>query len=226
MNEQIYIHFSKTVDDYDTVAEKVVFKNKELHYVLINAIPFNSEKKLEVLDLGSGTGHGMLLTLKKFANAKVTGVDFSHRMILKSKKNLNKLLRRATLVEANFNEKEINQKYDAIVSSVAIHNSIHEQKRVLFKKIFNSLNKDGVFINGDFIEGESSEINEHYKNIYKDYLEKNLKGHELKVWLKHAFEEDLPMRLSEQFKILREIGFKDIKLIWQFNNEAIYVARK
>jgi hypothetical protein len=51
MNE-IKKHFSKTVGDYDTVANRVVFKNDELHNELVKAIPFDKNKMLNILDLG------------------------------------------------------------------------------------------------------------------------------------------------------------------------------
>jgi len=35
----VYRHFTKTVDDYDTVADRVVMKNNELHRSLIEALP-------------------------------------------------------------------------------------------------------------------------------------------------------------------------------------------
>jgi len=226
MNKDIYIHFSKTVDDYDTVADKVVMKNAELHNCLVNSIYFDSRKNLNILDLGSGTGHGMSLILKKFPKAKVTGIDFSHKMIAKSRKKLREFLERVRLIEKDFNEIEFNEKYDAIVSAVAIHNSSHKQKDGLFKKIYNSLNEGGLFVNGDFIEGESPEMNEQFRMIYRNFLEKNLSGHELKVWLRHAFEEDMPMALSQQFKLLKKHSFYGLELVWQFNNEVVYVARK
>lgn len=222
----IFTHFTETVDDYDTVADKVVMKDDELHNCLVNSIPFDENKELNILDLGCGTGHGMLLMLEKFPNAKITGVDFSNKMVLASKEKLKDFSDRINLIEKDFNKMEFDKGYDVIVSAIAIHNSTHEQKRELFKKIFDSLNKGGVFINGDFIEGESSDLEEQYKSIYGVFLEKNLSGNELKVWLKHAFEEDMPMKFSEQYKILKEIGFKEIFLLWQFNKEAVYVAKK
>ena len=222
----IYAHFSKTVNDYDIVADKVVMKNNELHDALVNAIAFAADKELNVLDLGCGTGHGLQLILEKFSNAQVTGVDFSPRMIAKSQKKLEKYGERVKLIEKDFNEMEFNEKYDVIVSALAIHNSSHQQKEALFKKIFQALNKDGIFINGDFVEGETSELNEQYRAVYKNFLENNLTGEQLKVWLRHAFEEDRPLALSQQFKLLKNLGFRELKLLWQFNNEVTYLAEK
>lgn len=224
--DKIKKHFSKTVDDYDTVADKVVFKNDELHEQLVRVITFDKNKELMILDLGCGTGHGMRLIAKLFPKSKITGIDFSPKMIEKSSENLSIFKSRIKLLEINFNDYPFNQKYDVIISAIAIHNSTHSQKKKLFKKIFNSLNDGGLFINADFYEHDSAEINDEMKNIYRKFLKENLSGNELEVWLEHAFEEDMPMSLAQQSLILKNNGFSDFKLIWMFNNEVIYVAKK
>ncbi|MCK5211944.1 methyltransferase domain-containing protein [Candidatus Parcubacteria bacterium] len=223
---KIKTHFSKTVDDYDTVANKVVFKNNELHNELINAISFNRDKKINILDLGSGTGHGMELVAKRFPKAKITGIDFSPIMIEKAKKNLLPFSNRIKLLEIDFRDYDFNQKFDVVISAIAIHNITHKQKKWLFEKIFNSLNDGGLFINADFYEHESKIINDRIKAIYKNFLRKNLSGDELKTWLRHAFEEDMPMSLTKQTSALKKIGFDKFKLLWIFNNEIIYIANK
>jgi len=225
-NEKIYNHFAKSVDDYDYVADKVVMRNNELHKVMVNALNFGSKSKLKILDLGSGTGHGMFLMLKKFLNAKVTGIDFSHKMITNSREKLKGYNDRIKLIEDDFNKIDFDNDYDAIVSAIAIYNINHQEKAKLFQKIYGSLKDGGIFVNADFIKGEESEITEQYSKIYENYLRKNLSGGELEVWLKHAFKEDMPMSLSGQFDLLTKASFLNIELVWQFNNLAVYVAQK
>ncbi|MCK5016616.1 MAG: class I SAM-dependent methyltransferase [Candidatus Peribacteraceae bacterium] len=224
--DEIRTHFSKTVDDYDTVSDKVVMKNNEMHKCLVDAISFEKNKELKILDLGCGTGHGMKLIMKMFPNAIATGIDYSHKMIEKSKKNLSEFLDRVVLVEEDFNKIDLTEKYDVIVSAAAIHNSSHENKQTLFKKIYNALKEDGIFINADFIRAQTDDLNNQYREIYRKFLENNLCREELKIWLKHAFEEDMPMKLSEQFIILKNHGFANVKIVWQFNHEVVYIAKK
>ena len=224
--DKIKKYFSETIDNYDTVADRVVFKNEELHKNLIDAIPFKKNRAIKVLDLGCGTGHGMQVLCDLFLKAEVTGIDFSNKMIMQTKKYLSKYSKRIKLIENDFNKVDFEQEYDAIISAIAIHNSSHNLKKRLFKKIYNSLSRKGVFINGDFYADDSVSINKQLKKLYRDYLYRNLSGRELKVWLNHAFEEDKPMSLTKQFTILRRINFQQPKLLWRFNNEAIYIAYK
>lgn len=219
-------HFSKKISDYDTLSDKVVMKNDELHNKIISLIPSDVNSPIIICDLGCGTGHGMKLAFKKFKNCKGIGIDFSPKMILKSNQNLkefqNKELICADFTTFNFPKEE----YDVVISAIAIHNISHEKKEKLFLNIYNSLKKGGIFINADFFLGETKEIDDKYKEIYKNYLMKNLAGKELKIWIKHAFNEDLPMKLSEQFKLLKNCNFSRIDKFWEFNNEAIYLAVK
>ena len=226
MNSRIFSHFSETVGDYDTVAEKVVWKNNEVHEHLVKALDFGKNEKLKFLDLGCGTGHGMSLILKEFPNSKIIGIDFSERMTEKARENLSQFEGRFELETLDFNDWEFLEGFDAVVSAIAIHNSTHEQNEKLFGKVFACLKSQGLFINGDFVEGETPEENQKFRQDYKTFLEKNLQGNELKAWLKHAFEQDNPLKLSRQFAMLEKAGFKELKQLWQFNNEALYSARK
>jgi tRNA (cmo5U34)-methyltransferase len=222
----IQIHFSKTVNDYDTVAEKVVFKNDELHTELVGAISFHDQSELDVLDLGCGTGHGMQSVVKKFPNAYITGIDFSPLMIERARVRLAPYSDRVALCEADFNEYPFPRKHDVVLSAFAVHNIAHEQKESLFKKIYDSLKPGGLFINGDFYEHEMPALNDALKQRYRKYLVENLSGAELEVWLRHAFQEDMPMSLTRQSQLLRAAGFKDAELVWLYNNEAVYCAKK
>ncbi len=219
-------HYTEVVNDYDVLADKVVMRNEELHQAILNEIKFEVGAGLNVLDLGCGTGHGMGLILDRFPNAYVTGVDFSQEMILAARQKLSSFKERFDLIETDLVNFETDKTFDVIISAVTIHNLPHEEKALIFRKIYSLLNKDGIFVNGDFIEGENKETNDLIKKEYREYLEANLSGEMLKKWLKHAFEEDAPMKFSEQTELLKRIGFKKVNQAWQYSNELVYVAEK
>lgn len=224
---EILVHFNKTVDDYDVVADKVVMKNRELQDTMIDLLQSSLNNKIKILDLGCGTWSDMKLILEKYPNTYVVWIDFSQKMIDKAWKNLEEYKDRIELIKADFTKLDFwNNQYDAIVSAVAIHNINHEAKIDLFNKIFHSLKKWWIFINWDFVEAETEQLDIHYRCIYKDFLENNLEWEVLNVWLWHAFWEDMPMSLTKQFKVLKRAGFSDIHLKWQFVNEAVYIAIK
>ncbi|MGV8177015.1 MAG: class I SAM-dependent methyltransferase [Candidatus Bilamarchaeaceae archaeon] len=219
-------HFARTVANYDTVCNRVVFKNQELHECIVGALPFGNNEKISVLDLGCGTGRGMELVLKRFPNSYVSGMDFSARMLKTARRNLQGFRGRYELVKADFTTAELRGPYDAVISSIATHNCEHEQQTGLFSRIIHHLKSGGIFVNGDFIEAETPAINAEYRALYRNFLMQNLSGNELDVWLAHASTEDKPMKLSEHFASLYRCGFIYCRLLWQFNNEAVYSAIK
>ncbi len=227
---RIESHFSKTVSDYDTVADKVVFKNDELHHELVNCLDFKNRRGIRVLDLGCGTGHGIELVAGKFPNFSwIAGFDFSPLMIKKAKLNLADISERVSLYEQDFRDYTASaplDQFDAVISAIAIHNISDSEKKTLFGKIYSSLGIGGIFANADFYKHENLEYDEKLRGLYRKFLVKNLSGKELDAWLEHAFEDDKPMPILEQKKILKEIGFRDFQLHWIFNNEAVYSARK
>lgn len=194
--------------------------------VLTESINFDKEREIKVLDLGSGTGHGMKLVANEFPQATITGVDFSTKMISKAKNHLQGFEDRVKLIEADFNDYQFKNNYDRVISAVAIHNSTHEQKRALFNRIYVSLKPGGQFINADFYQHDQQQVNQQLQQIYRQFLENNLEGKELQVWLRHAFEEDKPMSLTKQASFLRKAGFEQFKLLWLFNNQAVYSVTK
>lgn len=225
-SDEMQEYFERQVGDYETLAEHVVIDNEGLHRELIGALPFSPDASIRILDLGSGTGHGMSLTLERFPRAEVVGVDFSSKMNRRAEGLLGPQ-GRFTIVEADFTEplSVESGSFDAVISAVAIHNVSHADKEALFGRIAEWLRPGGTFVNGDFYEGETPDVNAQLREVYEQYLRANLHGDELATWLRHAFEQDMPMKLSEQRQILEQLGFGGFDLCWTCNNEAVYAAR-
>lgn len=218
-------HFSKTVADYDTVADFVVLKNQEIHQEAFNIFTRLLSNPNHILDLGCGSGDLLFMALERYPNLRVTGIDFSARLLSAAKQRLQKFGDRVTLIEEDFREFNFNTNFDGVISSIAIHNVSHDQKQKLFGKLSNLLPNGGVFLNADFYEAETPDINAQLKRIYVEYVREHLNGEELEVWLQHI-ETDMPMKLSKHSQLLKQAGFSEFKIEWVFNNEAIYFARK
>lgn len=187
-----------------------------------------------VADLGVGTAPGAQTFLAGNRQAKIVGIDLSEKMLAKATQNLllllllaNGFLERVELVNADFTVWAFpKEKFDVCFSAIAIHNTTPDGKRKLFKEVYSSLKPGGLFVNGDFIQSESMQGQEAWKLFYQNHLQKHLNGKELEVWLRHAFVEDKPAKLSEQQAWLKEAGFSEFGVIWQKNNLAVYFAKK
>lgn len=219
-------HFDSDIVDYDACCSKVVPMNDEIHNIIVDSIPFDRKSKLKILDLGVGTGLGALKILNEFPNSQLTGIDFSSKMISRARERLRIFGNRVKLIEADFNKINLPEKYDVIVSAIAIHNSNEIHQKNLMREIFSHLNNNGCFLNGDFAKTKSKFLNKKLDEFYKEYLKNNLRGEELKVWSHHAFNEDKPIALEDQLLWMKEAGFREIECIWRFQNLAVYYGLK
>ncbi len=174
---------------------------------LLEQIPPNAKR---VLDLG--TGDGRLLALVKLNNPFVEGValDFSDPMIEAAKKRFaNK--KNITIVKHDFNlPLSASQlgRFDAVVSSLAIHHLTHTRKKQLYTEIFNLLNPQGVFCNLEHVS--SATLNLHLKFLAATGFTPQTEDPSNKL-----------LDVETQLQWLRQIGFVDVDCDWKWLELAL-----
>ena len=99
-------------------------------------------KDKKILDLGCGTG-GHDIKLVELGAKSVLGIDISQRMLNEANKNNNSDKITYRMLSMN-NLEEIDEKFDLVVSSLAIH--YIEDYDNLCKKVYNLLNDGGYFV--------------------------------------------------------------------------------
>ncbi len=179
--------------------------------VLLEQIPPNAKR---VLDLG--TGDGRLLALVKLNNPFVEGValDFSDPMIDQAKKRFANE-KNITIVKHDFGlplpALQLGR-FDAVVSSLAIHHLTHPRKKLLYAEIFNLLNPHGVFCN---LEHVSSTINLHLKFLAATGFTPQTEDPSNKL-----------LDVETQLQWLRQIGFVDVDCAWKWLELALLAGFK
>lgn len=234
--EQLY--FDKIAKDYDKQQKIYIPRYDEILSILVSTIPFNKNKKINVLDLGCGTGNLSLKILKSFPNAKVTCLDLSNEMLNVVKGKLKRYKNRVEFIYHDFGEENIKGFYDAILSSFAIHHLTNDKKRKLFKGIYNALKFSGCFFNADLVLTESKILGKMYEKILNKHLDKALWSgritkEEIKRRLiakkkhKHKGKEiDIPAKSEDQIKWLKDANFSDVDCVWKYLGIAIYGGYK
>lgn len=149
-----------------------------------------------VLDLGAGTGLELIPFFDKFPNAKVMAVDITESMldILKTRD----FAENVTVVCEDFFKVDFGkERFDAVISSAALHHFCKEEKEILYKKIYDALKLDGQFINSDkFAKGEQEEMKMLKEYLANDNPEKHI---------------DTPLTTENERILLEQIGFRKIK---------------
>lgn len=218
-------HFDQAAESYDELINKTLINYDEMIEALINAIPDNESPR--ILDLGCGTGNITRKVLERFPNAKVTCLDLSTKMIEIAKDKLSDY-ENIEYVIGDFTIVDIIDNYDAIISSLALHHiPTDEEKKEMYKHIYEALNTNGVFYNADVIK-PNSPYNEILNNRMSD---KYMKEHGLtkEVMSDHKQkreDNDIPITLVKHLKLLEEVGFKQIDVIWKHYTNAVYGGTK
>lgn len=180
----------------------------------------------QILDVGAGTGLLSVLFAKKYPETNITLLDYSVDMLAKARDRF----QGNTLI--NYNQADFStvnldlNKYDLVVSSLAIHHLTHELKQKLFQKIYRSLRPGGLFINAELIKG-ASEFEEkiNFGQWAKSIRESALPEEEKAATFKRI-ELDITAPVKDQVQWLRNAGFKEAATYYQYFNFVVFAAKK
>jgi len=210
--------------DYDDLIAKLIPFYNEQHELIIELVPFTVDYRFKALDLGAGTGALAAKILEKYPAVEVTAFDLSAEMLNICRQKLAPFKRQVNYKTGDFSSDDIGADYDLILSGLAIHHLPDDQKRTLFKHIFQALKPGGLFINRDIIVGPTPYLEKLYEKIWRRLIKQN--GENDQRWFNDYLEEDIPATLDQQLDWLKEAGFEDVDCYWRYLNFAIFGGRK
>jgi len=175
---------------------------------LLEFIPKTTRR---ILDLGTGDGRLLSLVRREFLDIEAVAVDFSPTMLEAVRKRFAGESS-VSVIAHNMDEAlPALGKFDAVVSSFAIHHLVHERKRALYAEIHELLSPGGVFCNLEHVASPSPDL-------HKEFLER----------IGFTVETEDPsnklLDVETQLGWLREIGFADVDCAWKWRELALLVA--
>lgn len=211
---------------YDKEIKLVIPGHTEMHNVIeawVLKKALNGVSK--ILELGIGTGLTSERILKNIPKVDYTVIDFSSGLMEKAidrLKNYN-----THFIYGDFSKVKFSGKYDIVVSVIGIHHQDNFGKKKLFKKIFNSLNMNGIFIFGDLItyrDPFEAALNDakHYHSLVENMKDKG----SLRLWAHHHKFLNILATLEDQISWLKEAGFGKVEVLYKKFNTALIVAKK
>ena len=169
----------------------------------------------EILDLGVGTGLELDRLFERFPNASVTGIDISVDMLDELARKDRQWIPHLTLVAASFLELDLGgARYDAIISSMALHHWPPHVKLNLYRRIHNSLRPGGAFVNGDYVDSEENSI----LRLAKFAASETDECHQQHI--------DLPLSPEQEKELLKEAGFRNTGITFQRTRVCVFRASK
>lgn len=103
-------------------------------------------------------------------------------------------------------------RFDAVVSSFAIHHLEHERKRSLYAEVYNLLEPGGVFANFEHVASATHRLHLAFFAAIDEPIE----------------NEDASDRLDVETQLgwLRELGFDDVDCYWKWLEMALLIGIK
>jgi tRNA (cmo5U34)-methyltransferase len=182
---------------------------------LLEFIPQGTRR---ILDLGTGDGRLLGLVRKELvrlgrSEGDAVALDFSPSMLEAVRKCFDGEAL-VSVVAHNMDEPlPALGKFDAVISSFAIHHLVDERKRGLYAEIYGLLNAGGVFCNLEHVASPTP-------RLHREFLER----------IGFTVETEDPsnklLDVETQLGWLREIGFGDVDCAWKWRELALLVGRR
>ena len=230
----------KMGEEYDLL-KKAYPKYEELHQVLADAISDHSSGedggKLQVLEIGCGSGITSSAILGAGKELSLTSIDSEPKMISQASLNLKRDLQggRLTLIQADaleFLESTGDATLDIVASGFTFHNFLREYRSSVLDQTFRVLKPGGLFVNADkySLEGQEmfNELVLQLQRFFNAFVPLG-KLELLQEWVLHNVADQAPdraMREKDSVKEMEEIGFQNVQVHFRHGLEAVVSGRK
>jgi tRNA (cmo5U34)-methyltransferase len=197
------------VKDYLQRADLISHRG-EGEAALLEFIPSATRR---ILDLGTGDGRLLALVQGQHPETEAVAVDFSPAMLDAARKRFADDSR-VSVAEHNMDEPlPALGRFDAVISSFAIHHLAHERKQALYAEIFELLNAGGVFCNLEHVASPTQRLHEEFLSRIGFTVETEDPSNKL-------------LDTETQLGWLREIGFVDVDCQWKWRELALLAGRR
>jgi ubiquinone/menaquinone biosynthesis C-methylase UbiE len=164
-----------------------------------------------ILDLGTGDGRLLALVRSAYPNTEAVAIDFSPAMLDAARQRYAGD-ERVKIVAHNLDTPLPGLgKFDAVISSFAIHHLVHERKRQLYAEIYSVLSRGGVFCNLEHVSSPSERLHGEFLQRIGFTVETEDPSNKL-------------LDFETQLRWLREIGFVDVDCQWKWRELALLVG--
>jgi ubiquinone/menaquinone biosynthesis C-methylase UbiE len=186
----------------------------------------SSNKRVEVLEIGSGEGDSGLPILLN-TNCDLHLLDISKEMIASSKKLLKGFEDRVKYICKDVIEYLSNtHSYKVIYSSFTLHNfSINDQERVV-SLIYQNLDLGGIFVWDDLISpkiGLDKIVKQQFARY--SYLEPKIRKNTIEH-MKKDLTKKYEIKESRALEMLKKVGFKKVTILDRIEREVLIIAQK
>jgi len=195
--------------DYLKQADSIPHRT-EGEAALLDCVPTTVRR---ILDLGSGDGRLLRLLRLDRPHAQAVALDFSPVMVKALRENFG-ADPAISVVEHDLDHALPDLgRFDAVVSSFAIHHLVDERKRSLYEEVYHLLPAGGVFANLEHVASPTLALHERFV-------------HRLGISLLSEDPSNKLLDVETQLRWLREIGFINVDCHWKWLELALLAGMK
>ena len=223
--------------------------------VMLDVLGASLPRRFTALDLGSGPGSLSERVLRRFPAARVVAVDYDPVTLRIGQGALGDFGGRLTWVDAKLGspgwiERLPWRKFDAAVSTTALHWLPRDDLRGLYRDLGRLLRKGGVFLDGDHLpwghpDRQLNRVAEAVRRQHYRGVPLSKEWTAWREWWDHA--EKVPglapyfaerkrraahhprteeISLDVHVDALRRAGFRDVAVVWQYLTNRVLFARR
>jgi tRNA (cmo5U34)-methyltransferase len=216
--------FDRGAKKYDRQRHQII-PNLDQMYDMMTELASSDFSRPKILDLGAGTGLLTNYIFKKYSQGHFTLLDISKEMLNIARERF-KGNPNFKFINEDYLESDFVEKYDIIISSLSIHHLKNHSKRKIYSKMYESLNKGGIFLNLDQIYAPSAENENIYQRNWLEKIESKSLPQSEKEIIFDRMKHDRPATLENNLKWLKNCGFINVDVFYKYYNFCILYGKK
>jgi tRNA (cmo5U34)-methyltransferase len=211
---------------------------------ITHLLPFDPEQPIRVLDIGAGYGALTRLILDAFPHSTAVVHDYSEVMLREARTYLSGASDAISFVRGDLMsddwKRDISGKFDAVVSTIAIHNVRHPERiQAVYRDVFSMVSKGGCFFNADYVQAAGPRVQDarqHQALMEQRYHIRKATGvwqpiTEVKRQLAEADKaaptlsaDAIRSSLQDHLGWMTDAGFDNVECFWHDGRRALMGA--
>jgi tRNA (cmo5U34)-methyltransferase len=214
--EKMTDFFDSRAGNYDEHMFRNVDHFEAFYAAIADPIPVTNVK-IQILDLGCGTGLELETIFQRVPNAQVTGIDLSRNMLVLLRDKYAKRMPQIELIQGSYLDLFLGEsRYDYVISVMTLHHLLPTKKFSLYQNIKRALKSGGKYIEADYVVSESKT-----QQFIVEYQKKFESGR-----LDGSYHLDIPMSSGTLKTLLTKAGFANFDIVWQLGEALVLEASK
>ena len=214
--------FNATASTYDADRSRLIPGCDAFYGCAVNLVPANAT---HILELGAGSGLFTQLLRDRLPQAQIHLMDFSGAMLSLAQQRLGDDSQ-LTYQQADYLTEPFPHRLSAVVSSLSIHHLDDEGKRAVFRKAYNALLPNGVFVNAEQVAGPTPALEERYKSLWLEQVRAAGATEQQVNESLYRQQEDRCASVEDQLLWLRQAGFADADCWYKQNRFAVLAGTR